>query len=160
MPSLPIPDHDTLKSWLEHLQIEYYLCGTCQGLHIPVLQENTGIYDAKVEIEGDFVYLSASIELRPTGLMKAFAEMSRLNTHYPTLKIFVEMVDDTLPRILLCHNLALNPGISADQFSFFMQDCIDQMGQAATEIQALDIIYLGDEDGLEPEPRSPGAIMH
>ena len=77
MPALPIPDHDTLKSWLEHCQIDYYLCGTCQGLHLPQLQENLGIYDAKIEIEGDFVYLSASIEVRPSGLMTAFAQIDR-----------------------------------------------------------------------------------
>ncbi|GAA5188191.1 YbjN domain-containing protein [Ferrimonas gelatinilytica] len=162
MPNLPVPNHDTLRSWLEQSQIEYFLCGSCEGLHLPQLQEINGIYDAKIEIEGEFVYLSASIEIRPTGLMTAFAKMSELNSQYPTLKIFVEMVDDTLPRILLCHNLALTPGISPDQFHFFVSDCIEQMSQAAKEIEALNVVFYGEEE--EPEQPSPpvqsAVIMH
>ncbi|SHG83384.1 YbjN domain-containing protein [Ferrimonas marina] len=161
MPALLIPDHETLKAWLDHGQIPYYLCGSCQGLHLNQLQECPGIYDAKVEIEGDFLYLSASIEVRPAGLMTAFAEMSRLNTHFPTLKIFIEMVDESLPRILMCHNLALSPGMSQSQFLYFVQDCMDQMGQAAAEVNRLGVVYQGDEEPEEEaQPAPERALMH
>ncbi|WP_051201796.1 YbjN domain-containing protein [Ferrimonas senticii] len=147
MSTLPVPDHSTLQSWLNQFEIEYFMCGSCEGLHLPMLQDHPMIYDAKVEIEGDFVYLTSSIELKPTGLMQAFAELSRLNSHYPTLKIFIEMTDDSLPRLIIAHNLALLPGIAIEQFEFFVRDCVDQMQQLANEVAKLQINFV--EDGIE-----------
>ncbi|MBY5991702.1 YbjN domain-containing protein [Ferrimonas balearica] len=150
MPALPIPDHEMLKAWLEQYQIEYYLCNSCEGLHLPQLQDVNGIYDAKVEIEGDFLYCSASIELRPTGVMPAHAELGRWNSEFPTLKIFIEMVDDTLPRLVLCHNLALRPGVEEAQFIYFVRDCIEQMEQAAKEVKQLGVIYFPEDANDKP----------
>ncbi|WP_298440298.1 YbjN domain-containing protein [uncultured Ferrimonas sp.] len=147
MATLPIPDNATLQSWLQQFEIDFFLCGSCEGLHLPILQEHNAIYDAKVEIEGDFVYLTASIELRPTGLMQAFAELSRLNSHYPTLKIFIEMIDESLPRLLLAQNMPLPVGLSETQFEFFVRDGIDQMNQVADEVAKLNINFV--EDGAE-----------
>ncbi|ADN76204.1 Sensory transduction regulator, putative [Ferrimonas balearica DSM 9799] len=156
MPALPIPDHEMLKAWLEQYQIEYYLCSSCEGLHLPQLQDMNGIYDAKIEIEGDFVYCSASIELRPTGVMPAHAELGRLNAHYPTLKIFVEMVDDTLPRLVMCHNLAIRPGIEEAQFIYFVRDCMEQMEQVANDVKKMGVIFYPEEDVEAPSP----TMMH
>ncbi|QIZ76676.1 YbjN domain-containing protein [Ferrimonas lipolytica] len=161
MATLPIPDHSELQSWLKQFEIDFYHCGNCEGMHLPILQDNPVIYDAKVEIEGDFLYLTASIELRPTGLMQAYAELSRLNCEFPTLKIFVEMIDESLPRLLMCHNLALIPGISKAQFEFFVRDGIDQMHQVAAEVGKLNINFNEEPvEEIQIETVPTGLMMH
>ncbi|MFI3247152.1 MAG: YbjN domain-containing protein [Ferrimonas sp.] len=161
MATLPVPDQALLQAWLQQFEIDFYLCGSCEGLHLPILQDHPVVYDAKVEIEGDFVYLTASIEMKPSSLLQANAELGRLNSQYPTLKIFIDINDESLPRLILAHNLALQPGMSEIQFEFFVRDCLDQMHQICDEIGNLQYHFVDEgNDELSPEPHLPVVQMH
>ena len=55
--------------------------------------------------------------------------------NYPTLKIFVDVVDDNLPRLMICNTLQLGAGLTSAQLHLFMTTAIAAMKQLYGECE-------------------------
>lgn len=144
-------DAEQLKDWLKTAGFDHYTCDQCNGLHLSRLQELVGVVDSRLFIEPWGLLLSTEFVIRPTAMLVIAADSGRLNMDYPTLKLFMDVVDDAMPQLVSGATILSGAGISEEQFRLFISTCVDAVSQLAAELQHLD--YLLPEEGEEPAPR-------
>jgi hypothetical protein len=71
---------------------------------------------------------------------------------YPTLKIFLDVVDNAPPQLVVAATMLTGSGITAEQFSEFVVTTMEGTNQFADECLRLD--YLFAEPGSVPEGES------
>lgn len=147
---LVVPDAAQAERWLRQAGIHHYICDQCHGLHLSELQEREGVLDSRMFVEEDGILLTTEVEIRPASLLRMLSEISRLNMAWPTLKIFIDLNDDALPRLVACDLLLGRAGVSFEQFLHFTQANVDATAQLLEECQQLDCLF-GPEDESLPE---------
>jgi len=147
MTSILVPDKELLQEWLDQNGIAHYLCDRCEGLHIRPLQETRGVIDSRLFIEDFGLLLTTELEIRPAALLQLSAELGRLNMDYPTLKIFLDVVDESLPQLVVAGTFQSAVGLSQAQFSDFMAVTVESAGQLAGECEQLDYLFRDPEEG-------------
>jgi hypothetical protein len=98
MDSLVVPGLDTLRQWLDELGISFFECDSCQALHLPHMQNFEGIFDAKLDLVDNVVLFSALAEVKPSALLPLSADLSAINASSLTVKAFLDIQDDNLPK--------------------------------------------------------------
>ncbi|MCB1708828.1 MAG: YbjN domain-containing protein [Halioglobus sp.] len=145
MTSIRVPDKALLQEWLDQAGIEHYLCGQCEGLHIRVLQETRGVIDSRLFLEDYGLLLTTELELRPGALLRVSADLGRLNMDYPTLKIFLDVVDEALPQLVAAANCQSGAGLSQRQFDLFVATTMEATSHLAEACEQLAYLYGGTE---------------
>ena len=146
MDSLIVPDLALLRRWLDQLGISFFECDSCQALHLPHMQNFDGIFDAKLDIVDNVILFSALAEVKPTALIPRVAALSSINASSLTIKAFVDIQDDNLPKLIVCQSLTIAVGVTHEQFSFFLQQAEEQMSMIILEAHANDLLFIGDEE--------------
>jgi hypothetical protein len=147
---------DTMQSWLEELGTEFYLCNRCDGIHLRALQDTEGVIDSRLFLEEFGLLLSTELELRPSAVLAVTAELGRLNMDYPTLKIFLDMVDDALPQLVVAGNLPIGSHLTRDQFVHFIAMTVEATTHLAEACGQLE--YLFSEDTAVDS--AGGSVLH
>ncbi len=108
--------------------------------------------DSRLFVEAEGVMASTEISIRPTGLLPLMADLGRLNMDFAHLKIFVDIQDQDLPKLIICDHLLAGAGVSQEQFTFFM----DVYVPATIDVikQCADLI--APPEGEEPVESSAG----
>ncbi len=150
MTNLQHPDRDLLELWLEDIRVENYLCGHCEGLHISALHALEGVVDSRIYLEQRVLFFSTTFELRPTALLPLAADLGRLNMNYPTLKIFLDIVDDATPQLVASAHLLINSRITPEQFSECVVTTLDGTRMLAEECLQLNYLFI-DSDHPQAE---------
>ena len=135
------PDRVALKGWLDEAGTEYYLCNQCEGLHIPELQGLEGVVDSRLFHERYGLLLTTELEVRPMALLALAADLGRINMDYPTLKIFLDVVDDATPQLVVAGILPAGGGVTREQFTEFMALSVEGTGRLAAECLHLDYMF-------------------
>lgn len=117
MDSLIVPDLDLLRRWLDQLGITFFECDSCQALHLPHMQNFDGVFDAKVDMIDKTILFSALAEIRPTSLIPLVADLSQMNASTLAVKVFIDIQDDNLPKLIACLSLNGSVGITLEQFA-------------------------------------------
>ncbi|MFZ4831989.1 YbjN domain-containing protein [Rouxiella sp. Mn2063] len=159
MDSLVVPDIVLLRRWLDQLGISFFECDSCQALHLPHMQNFDGIFDAKVDLVDNVILFSALAEVKPTALIPLVADLSQINASSLTVKAFVDVQDDNLPKLIVCQSLAIAVGISIEQFSYFLQQGEEQMSMIILEAHANDLLFAGDDEPV-PEITLGHPMLH
>lgn len=146
MDKLIVPDLALLRGWLEQLGISFFECDSCQALHLPHLQSVDGIFDAKVDLVENVILFSAVAEIRPIALIPLVADLSQINASSLTTKVFVDVQDDNLPKLVMCQSLSVAAGISIEQFHLLLQEAEEQTVQIIMEASANELLTIGDSD--------------
>ncbi|KJS05978.1 MAG: hypothetical protein VR73_10815 [Gammaproteobacteria bacterium BRH_c0] len=141
---------DQLHQWLQNAGIEYYVCSHCNGLHLTDLQSLNGVVESRLFLEDWGLLLSTEFVVRPTALLPLAAELGRLNASYPTLKQFLDIVDDAMPQLVAGATILTGAGMSEQQFELFVVTARDLMMRLAQELEQLD--YLLPEEGETSRP--------
>lgn len=157
MTNLQLPNRDLLERWLEDVHVENYHCGHCEGLHISALHALEGTVNSRIYLEDGILYFNTSFEVRPTALLPLVAELGRLNMDYPTLKIFLDIVDDATPQLVACAWMLTSSRISADQFAEFVVVTLDGTRMLAEECLQLDYLF-PEED--QPQAEAGSRSLH
>jgi len=137
----PLPDKALLQDWLDQSGTEHYLCGQCEGLHIRALQESSGVVDSRLFLEEYGLLLTTELELRPGAVLQVAADLGRLNMDYPTLKIFLDLVDEALPQLVVAGSSLSGAGLSRDQFDLFVATTIEATSHLAAACEQLNYLY-------------------
>lgn len=116
MDSLVVPGLDTLRRWLDEIGISFFECDSCQALHLPHMQNFDGIFDAKIDLVDNVVLFSALAEVKPSALLALSADLSAINASSLTVKAFIDIQDDNLPKLVVCQSLSIGPGVTMEQF--------------------------------------------
>ena len=149
MDSLVVPGLDTLRHWLDELGISFFECDSCQALHLPHMQNFDGIFDAKIDLLDNVVLFSALAEVKPSALLPLSADLSAINASSLTIKAFVDIQDDNLPKLIVCQSLSVAVGITYEQFTHFMQQGEEQVSMVILEAGANQLLYKAEEQEEE-----------
>jgi hypothetical protein len=144
-------DQGQLESWLNRAGISHYICDQCNGLHLSGLQELEGVADSRLFIEPWGVLLSTELVIRPVALLPIVADLGRLNIDYPTLKLFLDIVDEAMPQLAVGATQLSGAGLDEAQFRLFVNTTMEAVRQLAAECGHLD--YLLPDEGNEQAPR-------
>ncbi|MCP1065548.1 YbjN domain-containing protein [Serratia symbiotica] len=146
MDSLIIPDLALLRRWLDQSGISFFECNSCQALHLPHMQNFDGVFDAKIDLVDNMILFSALAEVKPTKLIPLVANLSLINTSSLTVKAFVDIQDDNLPKLIVCQSLSIAVGVTLEQFTHFMQQGEEQISMVILEAREKDLLYISDEE--------------
>ena len=159
MHELTLPDAHQAEKWLERAGIPFYLCEHCHGLHLSDLQEHDGVADARLFPEDQGLLLMLDLELRPSAVLFIQADTPRMNMMYPGLKIFPEVNDETLPRLMVGDLLLTGRGVTFEQFTGFVQETVDAALQLLNECLQQGICgWPEDEADGQGEISTPNAL--
>jgi hypothetical protein len=145
--SIQVPDKALLQEWLDHAGTAHYLCGQCEGLHIRSLQETAGVIDSRLFVEEYGLLLTTELELRPAVLLQVSADLGRLNMDFPTLKIFLDVVDEALPQLVVAGSFHSGVGLSQAQFDHFIALTVAATAELAEACAQLNYLYSGADPG-------------
>jgi len=160
MDSLIVPDLALLRRWLDQLGISFFECDSCQALHLPHMQNFDGVFDAKLDIVDNVILFSALAEVKPTALIPIVADLSQINASSLTVKAFIDIQDDNLPKLIVCQSLAIAEGVTEEQIGYFLQQAEEQMSMIILEAHANDMLFVGEPDEGEPLTNLNVPILH
>ncbi len=146
MDSLIVPDLALLRRWLDQLGISFFECDSCQALHLPHMQNFDGVFDAKLNLVDNVILFSALAEVKPTALIPLVANLSQINASSLTIKAFVDIQDDNLPKLIVCQSLGIAVGVAYEQFAHFMQQGEERISMVILEARANNLLFMGDEE--------------
>lgn len=153
MDSLLVPDLDILRRWLDEMGISFFECDTCQALHLPHMQNFDGIFDAKIDLLDNVVLFSALAEVKPSALLPVAADLSAINASSLTIKAFLDIQDDNLPKLVVCQALSVQVGVTREQFEWFFRQSEEQISMVILEAGANQLLYKSeDEEPVREEP--------
>lgn len=155
--SLVVPTLDTLRQWLDDMGISFFECDTCQALHLPHMQNFEGIFDAKLDLVNDVILFSALAEVKPSALLALASDLSAINASSLTVKAFLDIQDDNLPKLVVCQSLFAGPGVAFKQFSWFLRQSEEQISMVILEASAHHLLYTM-EDETENNDSSPNFL--
>lgn len=141
MTELHTPDRALLEDWLHDLRVEHYLCGECEGLHISAMHDIEGVVNSRIFIQKSSVLFSTELEVRPMAVLPLSSELGRINMDYPSLKVFLDVVDDATPQLVAAAHLLSGAGIARSQFGEFVVNTMDGTRLLAEECLQLDYLF-------------------
>ncbi|MEO1081293.1 MAG: YbjN domain-containing protein [Pseudomonadota bacterium] len=139
--ALEKPDRPLLKRWLDEARVEYSECADCEGLHLAALQGIEGVIDSRLFLERYGLLLTTELEIRPMALLAMSADLGRLNMDYPTLKVFLDVVDDATPQLVMAGVQPTQAGLTLGQCAHFISITMDATRQLAAECLQLDYLF-------------------
>ena len=146
MDSLVVPDIDLLRRWLDQQNITWFECDACQALHLPHMQNFDGVFDAKIDLVDNVILFSALAEVKPTALIPLVGDLSQINASSLTVKAFIDIQDDNLPKLIVCQSMTTTAGLTFGQFSHFMKQSEEQISMVILEAFANNLLIVGEEE--------------
>ncbi|HAS1949030.1 MAG: YbjN domain-containing protein [Enterobacter asburiae] len=153
-----VPTLDTLRQWLDDAGITFFECDSCQALHLPHMQNFDGIFDAKIDLINDVILFSALAEVKPSALLALASDLSAINASSLTVKAFLDIQDDNLPKLVVCQSLFSGAGLSFKQFSWFMRLSEEQISMVMMEANAHHLLYSAEDDAENNNDASPNFL--
>lgn len=141
---------------MEHARVTVELCGHCEGLHLSDLRQLEGVVDSRLLVEPFGLLLTTGVEVRPMALMALAADLGRLSMDYPILKLFLDIVDDATPQLVISAIYPGAAGITQGQFADFLAAGLQATRELATECLRLDYLFAGDHQ----TPAAPSKRLH
>ena len=139
--------------WLTAGDIDHYICESCHGIHLSELQGLDGVLESRLFVEHEDAIITTEVEIRPTALLALVADLGRLNMNYPSLKVFVDIVDDNLPRLIVADYLHTQAGLEQHQFLWIVQQTMLATQQLVQEITELGFL-------MQDEPQKMPSAVH
>ncbi len=66
-------------------------------------------------------------EVRPSAALPLAADLSAINASSLTVKAFLDMQDDNLPKLVVCQSLSVMQGVTYEQFVWFVRRAKDRV---------------------------------
>ncbi|MCC8380905.1 MULTISPECIES: YbjN domain-containing protein [unclassified Xenorhabdus] len=151
MDSMVTPNLATLRNWLDKLKISYFENEASQVLHLPHMQNIEGLFDAKIDLLGDVVFFSALAEVRPTAIIPLVANLSQINASSLTVKAFLDIQDENLPKLIVCQSFPIAAGMTFQQFSHFLKLGEEQIANVIFEVHSSNFLYVTSDMESEME---------
>ncbi|KFD18035.1 putative sensory transduction regulator [Tatumella ptyseos ATCC 33301] len=157
MDALVTPDLEMLRDWMDKTTIDWFECGSCQALHLSAMQNIDGVFDAKLDIIDNVILVTVSAEVRSSALLTLVGEISQINASSLTAKCFLDIQDDSLPRLIICQSLSIGYGLALPQFSFFMQQSEEQLSMIIMELAANHLLVTSENTA---SPHTVQPLLH
>ena len=154
MSELIHPDRAQLEHWLSDMQLENYRCGECDGVHINALQSLDGVVNSRIFLQSTGILFSSELEIRPMAILPLASDLGRISMDYINLKVFIDVVDDATPQLVIMTQLPCAAGIAQAQFAEFVSTTIDGKRVLAEECLRLDYLFEEPDQPISGASRS------
>ena len=94
---------------------------------------------------------SALAEVKPSALLALGADLSAINASSLTVKAFLDMQDDNLPKLVVCQSLSVGVGVTFEQFAAFATQSEEQVSMVILEANAHQLLYKPEDEEQPPE---------
>jgi hypothetical protein len=139
---------DVARQWLSELGANYYICDNCAGLHLTSIGDENDGRECRLFVEEWGLLFSTEFAIKPSMLLPIVASLGQLNGSYPTLKLFVDIADDTMPQLIAGATQLTGAGINQAQFELFVSSSVEMSQGVLADLS--DMACLLDEDGEDP----------
>lgn len=146
MYELRVPDKALLSEWLDKAGIPVETCEFCEALHLCELQEHAGVYDSRVFIEPYGLLFSMELELKNSATIYAAAELANLSLEIPTIKLFLEPMENGCLLLVASSVLLTGCGVSFDQFRHYLETCMNNSARLLQECDSLRFLLNRQEE--------------
>ena len=153
MTLITAPDADQIQSWLNELAVPFFVCEHCHGLHLSNLQMLDGVLDARLFVDHEGLLLTTELEIRPSLLFHVQADITRLSMNFAALKFFVDVNDESMPRLVVCNTLLTQAGINRAQFSNFLQITTEATSTVIQEANDQGWLLWPDDAAVDDKPQ-------
>ncbi|MNY33313.1 putative bacterial sensory transduction regulator [compost metagenome] len=123
------------------------------------MQNFDGIFDAKIDLINDVILFSALAEVKPSALLALASDLSAINAGSLTVKAFLDIQDDNLPKLVVCQSLCAGAGLSFQQFAWFMRQSEEQISMVMLEASAHHLLFMAEDEEVENND-SRDAFLH
>ncbi len=129
--------------------MNFFECDTCRALHLPHMQNFDGVYDAKIDLVDNTILFP---RWRRSGLPRCcrWRPISAINASSLTVKAFLDMQDDNLPKLVVCQSLSVMQGVTYEQFEWFVRQSEEQISMVILEAGAHQLLFNAEEDAQKP----------
>lgn len=93
---------------------------------------------------------SALAEVKPTALIPLVGDLSNINASSLTVKAFLDIQDDNLPKLIVCQSINIAAGVTFEQFSYFMKQSEEHISMVIVEAFANDLLMPDENDDRTP----------
>jgi hypothetical protein len=138
---------EVAKQWLGDLGIDFYICDHCAGLHLTGLDAMEDQQECRIFVEEWGLLFSTEFQIRPTMLLPLIASLGQLNGNYPTLKLFLDVVDDAVPQLVSGATQLTGAGLTQPQFELFVTTCIEMTAGVFSDLQDMGCLIENSEPG-------------
>jgi len=91
--------------------------------------------------------------VKPSALLPLASELSTINASSLTVKAFLDIQDDNLPKLVVCQALSASVGVTREQFAAFMQQSEEQVSMVILEACANQLLYVAEEEIGDATPK-------
>ncbi len=84
--------------------------------------------------------------MKPSALLGLSADLSAINASSLTVKAFLDIQDDNLPKLVVCQALSVGVGITVEQFGWFFRQSEEQISMVILEAAANQVLYKAEEE--------------
>ena len=121
---------------------------TVRLLHLPHMQNFDGVFDAKIDLIDNTILFSAMAEVRPSAVLPLAADLSAINASSLTVKAFLDMQDDNLPKLVVLPVFIRYAGRNGhEQFAWFVRQSEEQISMVILEANAHQPLLPTDDEG-------------
>lgn len=141
---ITVPDLTIIANWLKKLNVTYYQCENCTALHLAHLQKFGGIADAKVDLLDDIITISIVSEIKQSAIPALLSELSQINSSTFLAKVYLDVNDSDLPKIIFSYSMHAAEGITFNQFSLSLSSLEEEVLQIVSELESCDLLLNSD----------------
>ncbi len=146
--SLQHPSETLIVKWLSQGEVEHYLCGECDGIHLTAIQTLDNVSECRLFADEQGLQISAEADVRPDTMFHLLADLNTFNINYPHLKLFFDTIDQACPKLVITSFFLAGHGVSMEQFELFVQSTIEGAREIIREFNSLE--YLGSSSEMVP----------
>ncbi len=100
---------DRHQLFLSAIPVRHCTCRICRISTVFLMPKLTAV--------DNVVLFSALAEVKPSALLALSADLSAINASSLTVKAFIDIQDDNLPKLVVCQSLSIGPGVTMEQFA-------------------------------------------
>ncbi|MEN1410083.1 YbjN domain-containing protein, partial [Pseudomonas aeruginosa] len=100
-----------------------------------------------IDLIDNTILFSAMAEVRPSAVLPLAADLSAINASSLTVKAFLDMQDDNLPKLVVCQSLSVMQGVTYEQFAWFVRQSEEQISMVILEANAHQLLLPTDDEG-------------
>lgn len=156
MHELLIPDVARIETWLIQAGYEFWMCDHCESVHFSELHRLDGVLDSRLFIQPFGILFRTELDLKLSSVMKLNGELGRFNLALPTIKLFMDIMDNGSALLVASDAIITTRGITYEQFINFLEMTIEAKKWMLTECHDIQVIYHSEMDAstqhLEASP--------
>lgn len=136
---------EMLEQWLDDLNVRYFICPDCDGIHLTDMEENLGVLESRILVESDLLILTTELAVRPSAVLPLHGSMHLINLDNPLVKVVLHMNDDDVPQLVISAALP-SKGLPPVYFGYYLKEIQHATTRVLDNATQMDVLFLDDMD--------------